>query len=138
MRFRSSPTWHFLRHYLEMVAAMFLGMAVLDWPAGRLLSALGVESGAPTPMLLSMAVTMTIPMVAWMAFRGHGRRANAEMAASMLVPAAAAVALLEAHALAYSGAVMVVEHVAMLAAMLAAMLLRPAEYTGHGHAQVAA
>jgi hypothetical protein len=73
-----------------------------------------------------------------MAFRGHGRRANVEMAASMLVPAAAVVALLETHALAYSGAVMVVEHVVMLAAMLAAMLLRPAEYTGHGHAQVAA
>jgi hypothetical protein len=134
----TAATRHFVRHYLEMVAAMFLGMAVLGVPAGWLMSAVGVSSEAPTPMLLSMAVTMTLPMVAWMRFRGHGRRANAEMSASMLLPAAAVIALLEAHVFAYSGAVMVVEHVAMLASMLAAMLLRPAEYAGHGHAQVAA
>jgi hypothetical protein len=30
----SSPIGHFIRHYIEMVVAMFLGMAVLGIPAG--------------------------------------------------------------------------------------------------------
>ena len=123
---------HFVRHYLEMVIAMFAGMGVLALPAHWALGAIGVTPGAPTPMLLSMAVTMTLPMVAWMRVRGHDGRASAEMSASMLLPAAAAVGLLQLDAIEYSGAVMVVEHVAMLAAMLAAMLLRPAAYAGHG------
>ena len=30
---------HFIRHYLEMVAAMFIGMGVLGMPAGMLVTA---------------------------------------------------------------------------------------------------
>ena len=41
---------------------------------------------APALMFLTMATTMTLPMVGWMAYRGHGRRAGAEMSASMFVP----------------------------------------------------
>ena len=37
-------------------------------------------------MFLGMATTMTVPMVGWMIYRGHGWRANAEMSASMFVP----------------------------------------------------
>ena len=37
----SASTRHFVRHYVEMVAAMFLGMAVLGLPAGWALSSLG-------------------------------------------------------------------------------------------------
>jgi hypothetical protein len=32
-----------------------------------------------------------------------------------------------------AGTLMALEHAAMFAAMLGAMLLRPAEYTGHAH-----
>ena len=135
-----SPARHFIRHYAEMIVAMFLGMAVLGVPAGWALGAAGsswseLNTDAPALMLLGMAVTMTVPMVGWMRHRGHGWRANAEMSASMLVPTFAAIALLAAGA-ADIGFLLVVEHVAMLLGMLGVMLLRPAEYTHH-HARVA-
>jgi hypothetical protein len=85
-------------------------------------------------MLLAMAVTMTVPMVGWMRYRGHGWRANTEMSASMLVPTFATIALLQSSVVNDIGVLLVVEHVAMLLGMLGAMLLRPAEYTHH-HAQ---
>src|SRR5690242_17971654 len=124
---------HFIRHYVEMVIAMFLGMAVLGIPAGLLMSAFGTSWGELSPelMFLSMATTMTIPMVGWMAHRGHGLRANAEMSASMFVPTFAVIGLLWAGALTDTGALMVIEHVAMLLSMAGVMLLRPAEYIHH-------
>ena len=125
---------HFARHYLEMVAAMFLGMAILGLPADRALDALGATSDEF--MFLGMATTMTAPMVGWMLYRGHGWRANAEMSASMLVPTFAVIGVLSAGLLTDIAALMVIEHVAMLLAMAGAMLLRPAEYLHH--AQVAA
>jgi hypothetical protein len=131
----------FVRHYAEMVAAMFIGMAVLGLPAGWAMSALGTSWGelhdtAPAVVFLVMAVTMTVPMVGWMAYRGHGARANAEMAASMLLPTFAAIGLLRA-GLGDMGSLMLGEHVAMLLCMLGAMLLRPGEYAcrpGESHA----
>jgi hypothetical protein len=48
---------------------------------------------APAAMLLLMATTMTVPMVGWMRYRGHGWRANTEMAASMVLPTFAAMAI---------------------------------------------
>ena len=132
-------TKRFVRHYLEMVAAMVIGMGVLYVPAGWALTAAGsswsqLHADAPALMLLVMAVTMTVPMLGWMAYRGHGARANAEMSASMLLPTLAVVGLLWADAVEDLGTLMAIEHVAMLASMLAAMLLRRAEYAGHHHA----
>src|SRR5215831_9382007 len=91
-----SRTRRFIRHYVEMVAAMFLGMFALGMPADWILRAFGASSGGhhPTRMLLTMAVTMTLPMVAWMRFRGHAWQPTAEMAASMLVPTAGVLVLL--------------------------------------------
>ena len=135
----TSSTRHFVRHYVEMVVAMFLGMAVLGVPAGWTLGAVGsswseLNTDAPALMLLGMAVSMAVPMVGWMRYRGHGWRANTEMSASMLVPTFTAMALLQASVVDDIGLLLVVEHVAMLLGMLGAMLLRPAEYT-HRHAE---
>ena len=58
---------HFIRHYLEMVAAMFIGMGVLGMPVGMLVDDEALD-------LLVMATSMTIPMVAWMRYRGHSWR----------------------------------------------------------------
>ena len=129
------------RHYLEMVVAMFAGMAVLGIPAGWALEALSASlqeltDEAPSLMFLGMATTMTLPMVGWMLYRGHGARANLEMAASMFVPTFAVIALLQAGALTDIGALMMIEHVAMLLAMLGVMLARPGEYA-HVHVQEA-
>jgi hypothetical protein len=127
-------TGRFLRHYAEMVVVMFAGMFVLMAPTGWLLGAFGTSwSGlSPTTNMFAMALTMTAPMVAWMRYRGHEWRPNVEMAASMLVPTAAVIALLAAH-VATTDTLMVPEHVAMLSCMLVAMLLRRDEYSCATH-----
>jgi hypothetical protein len=132
-----NPVRTFIRHYAEMVAAMFAGMIVLGVPAEGALRAAGTSTtnladSAPAVALLGMAVTMTVPMVAWMRYRGHGWRPCHEMAASMFLPTFAAIGLMGAGVLEYSAA-MGLEHVAMFPSMLAAMLIRPGEYTGHAH-----
>ena len=128
-------TRRFFLHYVEMVAAMFIGMFALSKPADLLFSALGASTSSqhPAMMLFSMGVTMTVPMIAWMRFRGHAWRPTNEMAASMLIPTFAAMALVGA-GLMKGGPAMVPEHLVMLAGMLIAMLLRRDEYSG-GHAQ---
>ena len=100
---------HFLRHYGEMVLAMFLGMAVLGLPAGWAMRSVGADSDAF--MFLQMATTMTVPMVGWMMYRGHGWRANTEMSASMFVPTFAVIGLLTTGLLTDIGILMAAEHV---------------------------
>jgi hypothetical protein len=134
---------HFIRHYVEMVAVMFVGMGVLAVPAGLALGAFDsswseLRTDAPALMLGVMAFTMIAPMVAWMAFRGHSTRANAEMAASMIVPTIAVIALLGIGVVTGIGALLVAEHVLMLGGMFAVMLLRPDEYSHHHAAHDAA
>jgi hypothetical protein len=125
-----------------MVIAMFAGMVALGIPADWVLKALGANMHGqhPTRMLATMAVTMTVPMVAWMRYRGHAWRPNIEMAASMLAPTLAVLVLLWTGADTGIGTLMVIEHAAMLACMLLAMVIRAEEYSGghtHGAAQPA-
>jgi hypothetical protein len=126
----------FARHYAEMVAAMLLGMLALGKPVDWLLGALGASSAGghhTTRMLATMAVTMTVPMVAWMRYRGHAWRPTVEMAASMLAPTAAVLGLLWTGVTTGVGALMVIEHGAMLLCMLAAMFGRLDEYAAAHH-----
>jgi hypothetical protein len=127
--------WTFARHYLEMVVVMLIGMVVLGAPAAVALDAIGVDlhDDAPALMVLGMAWTMTVPMVGWMALRGHGRQACVEMSLAMFVPAFGVVGLMGAGAVGDMGVIMTLEHTAMFLAMLGAMLLRRAEYGGHDH-----
>ena len=125
-------TIHFIRHYVEMVVAMFAGMLVLG---GAAVVLLGLDTGslyddAPAVGLTGMALTMTIPMVAWMRHRGHGWPASWEMTASMFVPTLVAIALLWSGALESGHTAMGIQHVIMFPAMLAVMFLRLDEYTG--------
>ncbi|WP_433505084.1 hypothetical protein ACQP04_00195 [Pseudonocardia halophobica] len=128
----TTPTGHFVRHYLEMVVAMIVGMVAL----GPLWSLAGDALGwtpvlhATEPAVLIMATNMSVAMCAWMRFRGHGWRATLEMAASMYLPFLVLFPPLWA-GLISADTVMVGGHVLMLPAMAAAMLLRRAEYTGH-------
>ena len=130
-------TRSFIRHYVEMVVVMFAGMAVLWVPAEAILHAAGSSSGAfsksaPAGYLVAMATAMSIPMVGWMRWRGHGWQPSLEMAASMYVPTALAVGLLAAGAVTGTGTLLVIQHNLMLPAMLVAMLLRRDEYS-HSH-----
>jgi hypothetical protein len=131
-------TRHFLRHYLEMVVAMFAGMLVLGLPGELAMRALGtgsseLQADAPALALLGMAVVMTVPMVAWMRHRGHSWQPCHEMAASMFLPTFAVIALMWSGAVEEFMTLMTLEHVVMLPSMLLAMLLRRDEYSGHHH-----
>ncbi len=116
--------WHFVRHYLEMVVAMLVGMAALGalhealWPA---------LTARPDVGVLVMATDMAIGMGGWMWFRGHSWRGIAEMSAAMYAPFAA---LLVPYWTGSVGAheLMLWGHVLMFPAMALVMYLRPAEY----------
>jgi hypothetical protein len=79
----------FWRHFLQMLAAMAVGMIATG---AIFLSVVGLKTWDqvllryPTQALLAMAAGMTVPMVAWMLFRGMGARNSAEMAAAMVLP----------------------------------------------------
>jgi len=130
----------FALHYAEMVVVMVAGMVVLGAPAGWIMGAFGTSWSriSPAMMVFVMALTMTAPMVGWMRVRGHAWRPTAEMAASMMIPAFGAMVLAWT-VVGATGVLMVVEHAAMLAAMLGVMLLRRDEYSSatHHHAAVA-
>jgi hypothetical protein len=84
-RARLSPFW---RHFLEMLGAMILGMLI---GAAIFLSIVQTTWDEallqyPVQALFVMAVSMSVPMVAWMRFRGHGWRSSAEMGAAMALP----------------------------------------------------
>jgi hypothetical protein len=112
----------FWTHFLQMVAAMVLGMLVLGmlWPSFG-----GVEVDA-----LVMATNMTIGMTAWMAYRRHGWAAIAEMAAAMYLSFGVLFPALWLGWLSGEG-VLALGHVLMLPAMVLAMLRRPQEYVAH-------
>lgn len=130
----SGSVRRFARHYVEMVVAMLVGMAVLGGASSLVLDL----PDRTWVELVEMAVWMTLPMVAWMRFRGHGWRACNEMAAAMLVPAGAALLLLWSGVVTDGDALVMFEHTAMFPAMLVVMLLRRDEYAGHDHAEAAA
>jgi hypothetical protein len=81
-----SPFW---RHFLQMLAAMVVGMIVTG---AIFLIIVGAKTWDevitqyPTQALLAMAAGMTVPMVAWMMYRGMGWKNSYEMAAAMIVP----------------------------------------------------
>ena len=136
---------HFIRHYIEMVVAMVGGMVLLGLPGEGLLRAVGtstaqLQDDAPALALLGMAVIMTVPMVAWMRYRGHAWRPCNEMAASMFLPTFAVIALMGSGIVTDFMTLMGLEHIVMLPSMLIAMLLRFDEYAGshhHHHAEIA-
>ena len=125
---RHLPT--FWRHFLEMLAAMAVGMIATG---AVFLSVVGLKTWEqvtlqyPTQILLAMAVGMTLPMVAWMLFRGMGRRNSYEMAAATVLPVVPFLFLV------WSGVTKSAQCggycVVMIAAMLGLMLYRRDEYS---------
>ena len=122
---RGRTVRHLVRHYLEMVAAMLVGMVVL----GRLEDMVWPQLHDRTDvMVLVMATNMAIGMSAWMWFRRHSWIAITEMAVAMYLPFL--VLLVPYWAGAISGyAVMSWGHLLMLVAMALPMVWwRRAEY----------
>lgn len=115
----------FLRHYLEMLAAMFVGMAVLGVLARGILALAGLQFPAQYTELaaLEMAFDMSAGMVVWMRYRGYGLASTLEMAGAMFT---AAIALFPPLWLGViSGdSLLLFEHAAMLPLMFLLMLRR--------------
>ena len=133
----ASNVGRFVWHFLEMALAMQVGgLAFL------ILLRLIPESSSFAPALargtylrpIVSGVLMTLPMVAWMIFRGHGWRPSLEMAAAMLAPVAAIVGLRILGVDNYLPWLAKASCPSMYPAMLAAMLYRRDHYTGQaGH-----
>jgi hypothetical protein len=118
-----------VRHYVEMLAAMVVGMLLLE-PVWR--SVLTV-AGRPEVLdrtelaALVMATDMTIGMSLWMRYRGHQWLDVAWMGAAMYVPVL--VLLVPFRAGGLSGeAALLGSHLLMLPAMLAVMAARRSAY----------
>jgi hypothetical protein len=126
--------WRFLRHYLEMVAAMAVGMIVVGAAVrgGLALAGLEFPSQYAELAVLEMAVDMSVGMVAWMRYRGHSWALTLEMVGAMFVPAIALCPLLWAGVIS-GGSLILLEHVVMLPLMYLVMLRRRNEYGGSSH-----
>jgi len=130
---RRSRIGHFVLHYFEMCVPMCIGFAVGDlvffWAAG-LFGYSDPFSDLPVLSVLVVTVSMTVPMTAWMLFRGMPRRATAEMSAAMPV---LAIVLLAFGWLGIvpMGDLALLEHGMMMPVMLIPMLFRLDLYTGH-------
>lgn len=126
----------FVRHLLEMVVAMMIGMGAL----GLALATLGEPPGYANLFVRYglMGVSMSVPMVAWMRYRGHSWSDGGEMTAAMVVPMLA-LALPVELGVAVPGlsedSLMMLSHVAMIGGMVALMAYRFDRYArgAHGH-----
>ncbi len=138
MTHASSPGL-FLRHYVEMVLAMAVGMVAFGVLFVSPLDPLGYRAilGAHAAVReLLMLAAMTAPMAAFMAYRGHPAGRTIEMVAGMAIPSILVVAANAAAAVPglTDASLSLWSHVAMLLGMLAAMLCRRGEYsTPHHH-----
>jgi hypothetical protein len=128
-----SPRLRFVAHFVEMLVAMFVGMAAFGLALGAGLGALGLDySSAEHPSVgsVEMAFTMSAGMALWMRIRRHAWRGILEMSAAMFAPLAFVLPLLSFDAIGPDAAMMIM-HVAMLPLMLVVMLLRRDHYGYH-------
>jgi putative intracellular protease/amidase len=122
----------FVRHYAEMVLAMFAGMLVLGAAVGIVTGVAGVDysrEAHPYLAAIEMTVTMSAGMAFWMRWRRHHWRHVAEMTAAMVLP------LVFLFPLAWTGGIeasslMMLDHTLMFPLMLVVMLRAPHAYTG--------
>jgi flagellar biosynthetic protein FliP len=137
-RLPSKKALGFIRHFVEMLVVMMLGMSLLGGAFSGLHTLLfggGFADAWRDHVLLaalSMAFNMTVPMVLWMRYRGHSWQRGGEMAAAMNLPVVPLLALNVFGAIS-AVAVLGLQMILMIPAMLSAMLYRKGEYAGpHG------
>jgi hypothetical protein len=132
------PVGRFAAHYLEMCAVMCVGavgLSFLFFGGAALLGYTNLPDQAPVLSALVVAVNLSVPMAAWMRFRGMPWRPALEMSgATMLV----GLTLIVGYGLDLVAQSSLIEVQARLACpvMLAVMLVRFRLYSSsHGHAQ---
>jgi hypothetical protein len=79
--------WTFGRHYVEMCIAMCIGVAVTGFVLRAAADARGSDLREEWPLLslLVVSIGITLPMAAWMRFRGMAGRPILEMAAAGII-----------------------------------------------------
>jgi hypothetical protein len=126
--------WCFLRHLLEMIVVMMLGMCVLGaaWGAFHEIVFGSAFADAWRDYVglaaFAMAFNMTVPMVLWMRYRGHSWERGGEMATAMNLPLLPLL-LLYSLDLIPAPAVLGLQMMLMIPAMVLAMLYRKEEYS---------
>jgi hypothetical protein len=133
--------WQFVRHFLEMCAAMCIGAAVLGLVYSWAAAGVGVSNAYvqyPELSALVLAFNMTAPMVAWMRYRGMAWQPITEMSGVMVIEAVAIVVLYWIGALGNVAAgsvssLWVWQHGLMMPAMLVPMLVRLDFFSGGMH-----
>ena len=136
---RAGRLGRFVRHLVEMILAMMVGMALFGG-VRALLDPTGAADALREHLdvrYLAMTAVMAVPMAALMRYRGHGWARTAEMIAAMAGPVAVACLLwrlgLGAVVPALSDkALGTSTHVAMYVGMLLAMLYRFGDYAHAG------
>ena len=129
----------FLRHLVEMIIAMMLGMCILGMAFRGIHTALfggGFDAAwrQHTELaVFAMTFNMTLPMVLWMHHRGHTWERCGEMAGAMFLLALVVLVPFWAGAIS-SGVVLPLEMALMLPAMIGVMALRYDEYATHAPA----
>jgi hypothetical protein len=131
---RKSRFW---RHFVEMIVAMVVGMAVLGVPCRAILASLGYtwdEAVARFPEMVCVVMTfnMSAGMVTWMRLRGHGWRASVEMTLAMYAATAITLGMFWLHTISEDSLIGLM-HVLMVPAMLFTMLYRRHEYANAHH-----
>lgn len=127
----AAGTGRFLWHFVQMVLAMMVGMAVYYMLIGRALA------GNPVLNYAGMELAMVPPMVALMLYQRHGWRHSAEMTGAMLIGPAVFLACAQLNLHTYvpgltRETLFSWSHWAMYVGMLAAMLFRRDMYTAAG------
>jgi len=128
----STPKRRFALHYVEMLAAMGLGMLIFHPLFGLVADNTGWAGtyARDDVSAMVMATSMVIGMSLWMWFRTCSRAAILEMAAAMYLPFVVLLVPLWMGAIG-RGFLMLVGHLLMLVTMFLAMLYRRSEYEMH-------
>jgi hypothetical protein len=102
----AGPVGRFLAELGGMCAVMCVGGTIVSFAAFEIASGLGYPNlarQAPELSVLIIAVCLALPMAAYMAVRGHGRRHNLEMTGSTLGVGLVVLGLLWSGVIASSG-----------------------------------
>jgi L-lactate permease len=125
--------WNFGRHYVEMCIAMCIGVALTNVLLRGAMGVWGADLRQEWPglSLLVISIGITLPMAAWMRFRGMESRPILEMSAAGIVAVMVAAWF---GVISASDVAVGTESGVACVAMFAAMLFRLDMYTGRsGH-----
>ena len=132
-RFADSKAGHFLLHFLELQISMTLG-ALVCYLVVRLISASSGSTTIYRPGTFLFAVGdiffLTVPVVAWMVFRGHRSRHSLEMAVAMILPVVLIIGFGQLTAHDYFTWLLTAGYPAMSLGMFTYMLYRRDLFTG--------